>query len=632
MKSSLISLSNGPRPGVVFAAALISFIILLLNLSQDISVRSGDSLYNYALSESLVNGEGYGTACVQHYHDKYPNKTWVVDAFRAPLGPLVYAGLTWIFRTNAFIACTLFNLILVCFLYPFLAYSLGREIFGQKAAGLWAALLLAVHPLFHEASLSCSQDLILAALLSFATLFFLQGWQKSNRLLLSGLMLGLAFLVKETALIFLVSFFMIGCVLALAKRITPPPGWWKYALAGTLICLAIGSIWPLRNASIPPTSALGKGALLGVSGFENRLLRQAHRIPMWWRPVSTVPWETLAKRSPQELVGNVALRFSLANVHLFLGLPVPGLSDPSFEPDFALPYFGITFPFLRQLEVLVKPGGLSSGLPAGPGRAEPMYREAVQLALSNMTATGVLDSLAGRTLFIFSLGAVGLMGFWRLRQHSAVLAVFMLIVLSTLGISLVTYAVIRYYLTHFLLVAVVAGGAVSTLGPHGRKLLAGAAVLSVVVASFFLYLDWHRPPRGSADELKLERRIGRMEISAWLKAHSQGNGMVVMTEAPIWEYAYSRVPAVAVPFSPRPERQLEMLLDVIQFYGVTHVVVPKQESLDSHLFAPLLGTEAQGWLQPAYTGKYMDIYYLDPAQVPAVEVTGKRFSYEDLLR
>ncbi|MEO2047682.1 MAG: glycosyltransferase family 39 protein [Pirellulales bacterium] len=91
-----------------------------------------------------------------------------------------------------------------------LTYSIGREIYGEHRTALLGCLFLAVFPLHMIMSTQYFPAMGITACTASAFLLFLQGEKRRSRVLyfLSGVLLGLAFMHRETAIFMLLPFFV----------------------------------------------------------------------------------------------------------------------------------------------------------------------------------------------------------------------------------------------------------------------------------------------------------------------------------------------------------------------------------------------------------------------------------------
>ncbi len=615
------------------AASMFSAIYAIANLALDAAARSGDTLYNYALATSLLEGNGYGLAAIHSFPDKLSGAFWIVDTFRAPLAPMIYAFLGLLAGQSSYFADTIFNILITAILLPILAYLLGEQIFRSRQVGLTAACLMALHPLFLEASLSASHDLIVTALLLVAFLFFLKGLSRPIMLVPCGLVLGLAYLGKESSALWVVAFACAALAVSVARRLPVPIQTLKYGVAGAVLFAILASSWTIRNEFMVQGNRLDKSSVGGIALFGGADIIHAHRVPMWWRPPGPSIAEAYLSSSPIDVAGTTLYNASIASTHLFLGVFVPGYSDINLDPEFSLPYYGLSYDNLKILEGILRP---ATGAEEGQ-QVLPLFSRlvsATSVAAANISWTGVLDTIAGRSLYSGILGLLALAGFWKFRRHASVMMSLMVLAV-TLGImSLLTHSIVRYYFFHFALVSVIAAATLQTLAVHWRRAAVTGLAVSFLVGAVFLHVDWHNPPAGSIDAIKLALRIDRRDTGLWLSQQPERQRMVVMSDAPLWLYAYSRVPSVVVPYSPVPERQMEVLVDVMQVYGVTHVVVPKIDSPASPLFTPLREAikGGGGWLVPARDGDLSTVYRVEPANTPIVQITGRKLTPEEMSR
>jgi hypothetical protein len=255
------------------------------------------------------------------------------------------------------------------------------------------------------------------------------------------------------------------------------------------------------------------------------------------------------------------------------------------------------------------------------------------MAARGCTTAGVLDTMAGRSLYVGIIGVLSLASFWRYRDDRRILAT-LLILLVVLGFhALIQHIIIRYFLFHFIVVCIVAAKMLLNVSHRKQWYLGGMLAVASGLALVFIYRDWQCPSSGSLDQLKREIRMDRLNVASWLANQTNTERMVVMCDAPIWIYAYSRVPTIVAPYSPLREYQLDVLVDVMRTYGVTHVIAPRQEiQLNYELFAPLLARSAEhpGWLAVRYETPNSCVYQLNWTKAPDIPIRHRRFSPEEI--
>lgn len=572
---------------VIMACIFISFFSVWQALT-DQTVRSGDTLYNYVLSKNVADGKGYGMACVQHYHQKYTGGTWVIDAFRAPLAPFFYIPFYRFFPEHFFIACTVVNVLMSAWMLPWLAFIIGVQLFNDRGAGLLAALLTSFHPVLIEASLSCSHDLLVGILFLVAFWMFLKGYENPQWWIGAGMVTSLACLGKETSVFWLVSFMGVGFILAWTGRYAAPRRWLVYMLVSLIVAASLPGLWAVRNSSVAQNARLDKTSLGGLSGFDNHLLRQAHRIPMWQRPPSRGLLDRFFLHDSRTLAKEISKNIMLGFVHVGGGIFIPGKSDECFEPEFAVPYFGIPFERLKSIERLVRPYSLDGRIAERDIVLHNIPEKAAVMAVKSMTLEGVINTLGGRIAYASIIGLLALMALWRFRRAPKVIIIGGVVLCIVVSLAVVTYPIVRYFIGLYVFLAILAAGMLMDLHRNCiRQGFLGLLAITFGISLFFLVRNWKNPPAGTVDAIKLELQHDRKLIGEWLSAQPDHDRMVMLCDAPIWIYGYSGVPSVAVPYSPKPEKQYNVIQDVMRIYGITHVIVPKKQTLDAYLFDPL---------------------------------------------
>lgn len=604
-----------------------------LSAWRDPAVRAGDSLYTYVLAANVAEGKGYGLNCVDHFHKKYVGGTWVVDAFRAPLGPLVYAPLRWITsdREQFYLACTWLNVLIGSFLLPWLAALIAGELFSSRLVVRMVALMVALHPLLAEAALSCAHDLLAVVFQLISFWAFLRcckngGWWWA----LVGFTLGLAYITKETALAWLVAYVLAAVFLRIRGQLVWLGRLWAPVFIGVILFLMPAGVWSIRNTMVPPDARLEKSSV-GLLGMDNRLFRQGDRIPLWWRPGGGGFHQRFTVQPPIAVVAMVTRNLAMAGVQLFTGIFVPGLSDYVYDPDFATPYYGIPFEVVRALERKVRPDRLSTGEPAPAEGAD--FIGALTIALRHMTFYGLVDGLAGRSLYVTALAMAALAGAWRFRRDQVMVAALIVLSVTLLMICGVTHMIARYVLFHYILLAIMAAGGLVILTGAWRRAITVALVVGAAVGFAANERDWHHPPAGSVNATRIALRADRVAVARWFARQPNRDRLVVLSDRAIWIHAYSGMAGVTLPFSPVSSRQLEVLADVMSFYGVTHVVIPTITSLEASLFEPLIKSvqRGDGWLELKHETEHSRIFRVHPDRAPPVIISGRPFTREELF-
>jgi 4-amino-4-deoxy-L-arabinose transferase-like glycosyltransferase len=233
---------------IVALKAIAIFVVLPIvarSLSHSYGIGFADD-YDL-LGWSLSQGNGY-----RFLPDTAPT------LMREPGYPLFLAGLFWLFGKSLG-AIRVANLLLTA-ITAWLTYRLADRIFSSKAIAFLASVLLLIHPAIFVAELRGGVE-ILFTLLIVCFISALLAALQSGRFkdfFLAGLVLGVATLVRSTALlfpVFLVPFFLLWK--------SARPSWIRacgviaVVLAGAMITI---SPWMIRNwkvAGVPiPTSSV----------------------------------------------------------------------------------------------------------------------------------------------------------------------------------------------------------------------------------------------------------------------------------------------------------------------------------------------------------------------------------------
>lgn len=136
---------------------------------------------------------------------------------------------------------------LAFFLFGMLAiYGLVREKYGAKAAA-WATAAFATIPIVQWEAGSAYIDIAHGLYAGLGALLAIQGMRDPRRLMLGGLMMGLALGTKYTGL---QSLFALGAVLIMLLVTMKPATGVKGIAAGLGLALLVGGPWYLKNAAL----------------------------------------------------------------------------------------------------------------------------------------------------------------------------------------------------------------------------------------------------------------------------------------------------------------------------------------------------------------------------------------------
>jgi hypothetical protein len=132
-------------------------------------------------------------------------------------------------------------------------YLLGRRLSGRRA-GMMAAALVAVTPMFVRNATLAYTDIPTTFPLTLAVLYALRWWESgmARDTILAGVFLGIGLFTKQSALTWLASLALIPPLWLLVTRHQSVEGRWRRALSGlagiTLPALLIAGPWYARNA------------------------------------------------------------------------------------------------------------------------------------------------------------------------------------------------------------------------------------------------------------------------------------------------------------------------------------------------------------------------------------------------
>ncbi|MEJ2147969.1 MAG: glycosyltransferase family 39 protein [Chloroflexota bacterium] len=196
-----------------------------------------DTLSRYGLQAQLIYRAGHIPPAVSGY---------------PPLAPLTFVA-TWLAagQANEHLAKILPVVMAAATLGA--TYLLGRRLSGRQA-GLIAAALVAVTPLFVRNATLAYTDIPTTFPLTLAVLYVLRWWDsgRARDAALAGVLIGIALFTKQSALTWLASLAVVPFVWLLATRHQPLAGRWRRMLSGLagiiLPALLIAGPWYARNA------------------------------------------------------------------------------------------------------------------------------------------------------------------------------------------------------------------------------------------------------------------------------------------------------------------------------------------------------------------------------------------------
>jgi 4-amino-4-deoxy-L-arabinose transferase-like glycosyltransferase len=230
----------------LFAIALILRVTYAFIAVEVDPILSGDPLNGDAASydriaRSLLDGTGFTSEPPQP------------SAFWPPAYPGMLAGIYWVFGYEL-IAGRLVNALLGA-LVPVVMFLLAARLFDRRVA-LLAALASAVHPLLVVVGVWLTADgpFVLMVCLTLLLMLMIQKRPTVHRLLLLGILLGIAFLLKPVAGFFfplLVPWFLLSL---------PQPRLRQRFVAGALTLAALVVVltpWTVRNQVVMGSPVVG---------------------------------------------------------------------------------------------------------------------------------------------------------------------------------------------------------------------------------------------------------------------------------------------------------------------------------------------------------------------------------------
>ena len=197
----------------LFLVFIFSILIDYLLLNNANSIPGWDQGYHLSNVFKMHNLYGfYGN----NYQDLWSKLLNVTDSYRGPLTYFfssLFLKIFGISYKNAYLSNHIYSLICI-----FSIYELGKIIFN-RSAGLWAAIIFTFSPLIISQRTDYLIDLSLTAFVTLNFLF-LTRWFLSKSIfsiysIISGLTLGLVFLVKPTGITLLI----LPLLITISKRI-----------------------------------------------------------------------------------------------------------------------------------------------------------------------------------------------------------------------------------------------------------------------------------------------------------------------------------------------------------------------------------------------------------------------------
>ncbi|MDD5431280.1 MAG: glycosyltransferase family 39 protein [Candidatus Pacebacteria bacterium] len=171
-----------------FAVRIVLFLISLKNAGWDFWTISGGADGYADIAKNIAAGNGYSMSA---------SAPFLPDSMRLPLYPLILAAF---FFFKAHLAAAIFQIAAGSFI-PIIGYKIASKIISQKNIAFAASLALAVEPFMAELSYVFMTETLFILLFLLAVLFIIDYFenQKLKWLASSGLLLGLATLVRPTA-------------------------------------------------------------------------------------------------------------------------------------------------------------------------------------------------------------------------------------------------------------------------------------------------------------------------------------------------------------------------------------------------------------------------------------------------
>lgn len=295
------AIDDAVAPGRVLPRTRRGWLIVTLVLILALGLRLGavyessdwyeprtDALHFDVMASSLARGDGFGYAIVPPNTKEQKEPT----AFRAPLFPLVLASVYVVFGEHSYGAGRVLN----AGLGTVVVVALGivaSQLWSRRLA-LVAMAIAAVHPALIVVGSSLLLEPLLVSLMLFALVCALQHRRRPRGrrwAVLSGLLLGLAILTRETALFAVLPVTYLvwqGERARLGATVRRPgPALWAPAIL-LLTTVVVVMPWTIRNFVVlddfvPVSTSSG----IGLAGTYNRTSMENESMPGAWRP----PWE-----------------------------------------------------------------------------------------------------------------------------------------------------------------------------------------------------------------------------------------------------------------------------------------------------------------------------------------------------
>jgi len=189
--------------------AIIFFTLTILITGLFSELCLGDEVYNFRFAKYI-----FLTGKRVSYDPLYGINNFPVYYFTA--APLWHFLLAYLWKTIGYISIPLAQVyhIFYYLLLVFFTYLLGKELYTEKE-GLYAALFISTLPMVISFSILFYLDVPLAA---FSTLCFLL--IKKQKFILAGIIFGLMFLTKITAIFFALGFILLNYYYSLTQKLS----------------------------------------------------------------------------------------------------------------------------------------------------------------------------------------------------------------------------------------------------------------------------------------------------------------------------------------------------------------------------------------------------------------------------
>jgi 4-amino-4-deoxy-L-arabinose transferase-like glycosyltransferase len=195
------------------------------------------------MADSLIHGRGFEVDYISWYFIKYDRKIIRPEDHWPPLYSIAIAPFFLVLGKTAF-AAKLPSLIISCFLFPLVLYSLARELSGSKFAGLAAGLSVLLYPFIFRWSLHCLSDVLYGFVVCAGVLYAVKALDNDKFFYPLGIFMGLAYYAKGSGLVTIPGYVLFYVI---ARRSIKKVFTDRKFLTSLLIAFLILLPWMIRN-------------------------------------------------------------------------------------------------------------------------------------------------------------------------------------------------------------------------------------------------------------------------------------------------------------------------------------------------------------------------------------------------